>query len=259
MREVDRRLAPGHGHLLEDTPRAPGHAARASRETAAAASAPGPHETAPDGAAHSSANTSLASSTPFVIALQQGLDLRRPDRRKGIGPGPPIARLLRRRRHRPVSHSRAVRILMPADAAAAAWVLPSIRFCLKSRTCASLTMSLQALSVTQTSRLTRSGRSNCRQAADLIVAAQHSTRERLQHRGRASERECFERFATGEHQHHQSARQVLLKQHGCDDRDSSEQVGAELATNELEREGQHERHAARDEHGVEWERLRCWG
>ena len=33
-------------------------------------------------------------------------------------------------------------------------------------------MSLQALSVTQTSRLTRSGRSNCRQAADLIVAAQ---------------------------------------------------------------------------------------
>jgi len=32
-------------------------------------------------------------------------------------------------------------------------------------------MSLQALSVTQTSRLTRSGRSNCRQAADLIVAA----------------------------------------------------------------------------------------
>ena len=63
---------------------------------------------------------------------------------------------------------------MPADAAAAAWVLPSIRFCLKSRTCASLTMSLQALSVTQTSRLTRSGRSNCRQAADLIVAAQAS-------------------------------------------------------------------------------------
>jgi NhaA family Na+:H+ antiporter len=60
---------------------------------------------------------------------------------------------------------------MPADAAAATWVLPSIRFCLKSRTCASLTMSLQALSVTQTSRLTRRGRSNCRQAADLIVAA----------------------------------------------------------------------------------------
>ena len=59
---------------------------------------------------------------------------------------------------------------MPADAAAAAWVLPSLRFCLKSRTCASLTMSLQALSVTQTSRLTRSGRSNCRQTADLIVA-----------------------------------------------------------------------------------------
>ena len=33
-------------------------------------------------------------------------------------------------------------------------------------------MSLQALSVTQTSRLTRSGRSSCRQAANLIVAAQ---------------------------------------------------------------------------------------
>jgi hypothetical protein len=33
-------------------------------------------------------------------------------------------------------------------------------------------MSLQALSVTQASRLTRSGRSNCRQAAVLIVAAQ---------------------------------------------------------------------------------------
>jgi len=33
-------------------------------------------------------------------------------------------------------------------------------------------MSLQALSVTQASRLTRTGRSNCRQAADLIVAAQ---------------------------------------------------------------------------------------
>jgi hypothetical protein len=32
-------------------------------------------------------------------------------------------------------------------------------------------MSLQARSVTQASRLTRSGRSNCRQAADLIVAA----------------------------------------------------------------------------------------
>ncbi len=32
-------------------------------------------------------------------------------------------------------------------------------------------MSLQALSVTQASRLTRSGRSNCRQAAVLIVAA----------------------------------------------------------------------------------------
>ena len=80
----------------------------------------------------------------------------------------------------PPSHSRAVRILMPADAAAAAWVLPSIRFCLKSRTCASLTMSLQALSVTQVSRLTRSGRSNCRQAADLIVAAQFPLR-RTQH------------------------------------------------------------------------------
>jgi DNA invertase Pin-like site-specific DNA recombinase len=36
-------------------------------------------------------------------------------------------------------------------------------------------MSLQALSVTQVSRLTRSGRSNCRQAADLIVAAQQVT------------------------------------------------------------------------------------
>ena len=31
-------------------------------------------------------------------------------------------------------------------------------------------MSLQALSVTQTSRLTRSGRSNCRQAAGLFIA-----------------------------------------------------------------------------------------
>jgi hypothetical protein len=65
----------------------------------------------------------------------------------------------------PASHSRAVRILMLADAAAAAWVLPSIRFCLKSRTCVSLTMSLQARSVTQASRLTRRGRSNCRQAS----------------------------------------------------------------------------------------------
>jgi hypothetical protein len=61
---------------------------------------------------------------------------------------------------------------MPADAAAAAWVLPSIRVCLKRRTCVSLTMSLQARSVTQASRLTRSGRSNCRRAhvGDIQIA-----------------------------------------------------------------------------------------
>ena len=50
MREIDRRLASGHGDLLERTPRARRRAAPASRESAVAASAPAPRETAPDSA-----------------------------------------------------------------------------------------------------------------------------------------------------------------------------------------------------------------
>ena len=44
----------------------------------------------------------------------------------------------------------------------------------------------------------------------------HATGERLKHRRRAPERERLERFTTGEHQDHESARQEFLKQDGCD-------------------------------------------
>ena len=79
----------------------------------------------------------------------------------------------------------------------------------------------------------------------------HSTRERLQHRGRASERERLERFSAGQHQHDKRAGEILLEQHRGDDGDAGQQIGAELAPNELERERQHERHAAGREHDVQ--------
>ncbi len=91
---------------------------------------------------------------------------------------------------------------------------------------------------------------------DLVIRATvcdegHSTCERLQHRGRASEREGLEGFSARQHQHDKRAGEVLLQQHRGDDGDAGQQIGAELAPNELEREGQHERCTAGCEHDVQ--------
>ena len=86
----------------------------------------------------------------------------------------------------------------------------------------------------------------------------HATRERLQHRGRAPERERLERLAARQHQHDERAGEVLLQQHRGDDGDAGQQVGAELAPNELECEGQHERYTAGCEHDVQ-RQVACGG
>ena len=103
------------------------------------------------------------------VAPQERLDVGGPDRRKRIrvasanraavssptAPAPCPTR-------EPSADS------CPLSAAAASCVLPSIRFCLMSRTCASVTIDHR---LGTAGRPTRSGRSSCRQAADLIVAA----------------------------------------------------------------------------------------
>ena len=138
MREVDRGLAPRRGDLLKEhlrldavvgppVPKAPLQRPRL----------PGVKLRGVPRAQH--LQHSLRFEHALQVALEQRLDVRAPDG--------------------PVSHSRAVRKLMLLAAAAAAWVLPAIRFCLMSRTCASVTM---ATTLAQSGRLTPSGRSNCR-------------------------------------------------------------------------------------------------
>ena len=95
-----------------------------------------------------------------------------------------------------------------------------------------------------------------RHLIDLAIGATmcdegHSTRERPQHRRRASERERLEGFAARQHQYDKRAREVLLEQHRGDDRDAGQQIRAELAPNELEREGQHKGYTAGCEHDVQ--------
>ena len=79
----------------------------------------------------------------------------------------------------------------------------------------------------------------------------HPTRECLQDRGGACQRERLEGFAARQHQHDKRASKVLLEQYRCDDGDAGEQIGAELAPNQLERKGQHKGYTAGCEHDVQ--------
>ena len=100
-------------------------------------------------------------------------------------------------------------------------------------------------------RTSSSGTSTTWPIGATMCDERHSTCERLQHRGRASEREGLEGFSARQHQHDKRAGEVLLQQHRGDDGDAGQQIGAELAPNGLEREGQHERHTAGGEHDVQ--------
>jgi hypothetical protein len=53
----------------------------------------------------------------------------------------------------------------------------------------------------------------------------------------------FERLATGDHQHHERAGQVLAKEHRGDDRDAGQKVGAELQAKRRADEIEHDKRA----------------
>ena len=159
MREIDRRLATGHGDLLEEhlgldaVPRPP--VAKAPLQRPRLPRVKLLRVARPQHLQHP-----LRFEDALEVAPQQRLDVR------VATPSPNGSGRVRQSRGcfvadgtGPVSHSRAVRRLIPLAAAAAAWVLPSIRFCLMSRTCASVTID---------HRLTQpAGRPD---AADLVVA-----------------------------------------------------------------------------------------
>jgi len=87
----------------------------------------------------------------------------------------------------------------------------------------------------------------------------HAARQGLQDRRGAPECERLERLAAREHQHDQRAGQVFPEQHCRNDGDSRQEIGAELAANELEAEGQYQWNTAGGEHHIERERRRGGG
>ena len=168
VREVDRRLAAGHRDLLEvhlrlrpmqrpPVPKAPLQCPHVSRLKSIG------------GFCEQRRQHELGFEHALRVALQQRLDLGRPDLRKRIRPRAPVARQLRRRRsrstvplpRRPQTHAcrrrgrrlgLAIHTSLPQE--------PNLRVCDHDH------------SLARSDHLTQSGRSNCRQAADLIVAAQ---------------------------------------------------------------------------------------
>ena len=75
----------------------------------------------------------------------------------------------------------------------------------------------------------------------------HAPGQRLQDRRGAAHGVRFERLAAREHQHDQRAGQVLAEQDRRDDGDAGQQVGAELAAQELEEQLEHQGNAAQDQ------------
>ena len=132
----------------------------------------------------SSAKMVFASSSAILVRHQQRLDLRRPHLHERVRPRAP-------RRAAPSSPRAAARAATcapssrssAAAAAAASIVLFSIRFFLSKRTCLSLTIGAPAAPTTWSElsaphrRTSRphgrpTGRSSCRQAAEVVVADQ---------------------------------------------------------------------------------------
>src|SRR5581483_5471127 len=86
----------------------------------------------------------------------------------------------------PFSHFRAVRTLIPATAAAASCVLPSMRLCLSSLTCASVTIGPTPPrdgTLARAVRTAPTGKSSCRRPAKVIVADQRAAGQGLDVRG----------------------------------------------------------------------------
>ena len=75
----------------------------------------------------------------------------------------------------------------------------------------------------------------------------HPFRQRLQHRRRAAHRVRLQRFAARQHQHHQRAGKIFAENHGRDDGDTGEQIGAELALQQFEEKFVDQRRAAKRE------------
>ena len=75
----------------------------------------------------------------------------------------------------------------------------------------------------------------------------HSLRERLEHRRSAANGILFQCLAARKHQHHQRAGQVFAQNDRGDNRDPGQQIGAELAPHELEKQLPHQRHSAQHE------------
>ena len=64
----------------------------------------------------------------------------------------------------------------------------------------------------------------------------HAFGKCFQDRRRAADGICLQSFASGEHQHDQRPGQVLVQDDGRDNRNACQQVGAELALQQLEQQ-----------------------
>ena len=73
----------------------------------------------------------------------------------------------------------------------------------------------------------------------------HALGQRRQDGGRAADGVGLQRLAAGEHEDHERARQIFVReQDGSDDGDSGQQVGAELAPQEFDQKAEDERPTA---------------
>ena len=63
--------------------------------------------------------------------------------------------------------------------------------------------------------------------------------QRAQHGRRLGHGKRLQRFAAGEHQHHDRTREVLVEQRGCHNRDARQMIGTELAMRAFPQQAQH--------------------
>ena len=75
----------------------------------------------------------------------------------------------------------------------------------------------------------------------------HALGQRLQHRGCAADRVRLQRLSTGEHEHDERARQILVKHDGGNDRQPCQQVSTELAVLDVAQQAPKQRYAAEHE------------
>jgi len=85
----------------------------------------------------------------------------------------------------------------------------------------------------------------------LVGDGGHALGERIEHGRSAADRVVLEGAAAREHEHDERACEVLFEDHGRDNRDAGEQVGAELEPGDMSRQFPQQRQAAERQGDVE--------